>query len=302
MPTCPICSKEMQNINHNHLKAHNLTTKQFKELYPNVETHSQELREKNKQNSAKGKIGSRLCKSKQYNKRLEKYNLNPKRCLKCECAIPYDKRENKFCSNSCAATMNNKTRKVNYSEDALTKLRENALKNQAIISKKRVKGYAHKGKDCEICHKSFLIYWRTKNKKTCSDDCLKLLRGINNSKRDIKTFGNCGYYKGVYCASSWELAFLIYNLDLGKNIQRCDLYFSYIIEEEEKTYFPDFTIEDKIYEVKGRELDDVAFKTQAVVDAGYEIELIRKKEITPIIKFLKEKYGVKDLTELYDKK
>lgn len=57
-----------------------------------------------------------------------------------------------------------------------------------------------------------------------------------------------------------------------------------------------------IYEVKGRELEDVEIKTKAVIYAGYKIKLIRKKEIIPIIKSIKEKYGIKDITQLYDKK
>lgn len=37
----------------------------------------------------------------------EKYYNNPKYCLQCGKLIPYEKRENKFCSSSCAAVYNN---------------------------------------------------------------------------------------------------------------------------------------------------------------------------------------------------
>jgi len=38
----------------------------------------------------------------------------------------------------------------------------------------------------------------------------------------------------------------------------------------------------------------------AVINSGYKIEIVRKKEILPIIKFIKEKYKIKDITKLYD--
>lgn len=36
-----------------------------------------------------------------------KYELNPKRCKYCNEVIPYEKRQNDFCSHSCAASYNN---------------------------------------------------------------------------------------------------------------------------------------------------------------------------------------------------
>lgn len=47
-----------------------------------------------------------------YNKNLEKYLLNPKRCLRCLNPIDYDKRfDNIYCSHSCSATISNVNRK-----------------------------------------------------------------------------------------------------------------------------------------------------------------------------------------------
>ena len=42
----------------------------------------------------------------------EKYYENPKYCQHCGKIIPYEKRTNKFCSSSCAATYNNNNREV----------------------------------------------------------------------------------------------------------------------------------------------------------------------------------------------
>ncbi len=39
--------------------------------------------------------------------RRDKYEIAPKNCSHCGKHLPYEKRENKFCSRSCAATVNN---------------------------------------------------------------------------------------------------------------------------------------------------------------------------------------------------
>lgn len=38
----------------------------------------------------------------------QKYYTNPKICLNCQCVISYERKQNRFCSRSCAATYNNK--------------------------------------------------------------------------------------------------------------------------------------------------------------------------------------------------
>lgn len=55
----------------------------------------------------------RVCNLIEYNKSrlgtsIAKYNSSPKLCIVCNNIIPYEKRENKFCNSSCAATFNNK--------------------------------------------------------------------------------------------------------------------------------------------------------------------------------------------------
>lgn len=293
----------MKYINNSHLKSHNLTPTEFKAQYPNVESIAEDSRSRLSNNGGFGAEANKIACLKKTREKQISYLTNPKKCLKCSSIIPYDKRENKFCSHSCSASITNTVRKVEYSEEAKQKLKELA-KNMAGRNKgsyiKRNNPTIHTN-ICIICNSSFSTTYRNKIKKTCTSICKKKWHSLNNTRQN-KTFGKCGYYNGIYCGSSWELAFLIYNIDLGKDIRRCDLTFDYFMNEQERIYFPDFLMEEKIYEIKGRELDDVAFKTQAVIDAGYQIELIRKKEITPIIKFLKEKYKVRDLTELYDKK
>lgn len=43
-------------------------------------------------------------------KRRIEYESHPHLCLACSCSISYERRNNKFCSRSCAATYNNQKR------------------------------------------------------------------------------------------------------------------------------------------------------------------------------------------------
>lgn len=63
--------------------------------------------------------------------------------------------------------------------------------------------------------------------------------------------GKQGWYKGIYCDSSWELAFVYYHLENNLDIKRCTESRKYIYEGVEHTYIPDFVTKDGIIEIKG---------------------------------------------------
>lgn len=174
-----------------------------------------------------------------------------------------------------------------YSEKGMKNLRESGLKNSVDNFKKRV----YKTKvfilQCKVCEKEFIVNYKKKKHTTCSNECKNKAHAIFNFKQN-KTYAKSGYYQGVYCASSWELAFLVFNKDLGNNIRRCEKYFNYEINEEKHLYFPDFIMDDIIYEIKGRELEDVEIRAQAVRSSGVEIEIFRRKEIMPLIKYVQQ--------------
>ena len=280
---------------------------EFKNQFPNYETQSEEVKIKNIENrklAVKARVISVKAKAK---KRLEikvkNFLLLKKCCKQCSKLLAYKKEQGDFCNKSCATIHKNMNRIVIFTEKGKTKQKENGfkyLKNFLDYQKIRPKAHIY-DKVCEICKKDFQVTCQQKLNKTCSKECKSLLQSKVNH-RENNTYGKSGYYQGIYCASSWELAFLIYNKDLAKDIKRCDLTFNYVMKDIEHTYFPDFIMDNIIYEVKGRELEDVKFKTESVIKAGYKIEVIRRKEILPIIKEIKIKYKVKDITQLYDLK
>ena len=54
-----------------------------------------------------GFVAGRWFTEEQHRHALEKYDSNPKMCTCCDAVLSYDKRKNKFCSQSCAAKTNN---------------------------------------------------------------------------------------------------------------------------------------------------------------------------------------------------
>jgi predicted RNA-binding Zn-ribbon protein involved in translation (DUF1610 family) len=57
------------------------------------------------------------------------YDLNPKLCLHCGTAIPFEKRANKFCNSSCSATFNNTGKKHSEEHKAAISERMRGEKN-----------------------------------------------------------------------------------------------------------------------------------------------------------------------------
>lgn len=110
--------------------------------------------------------------------------------------------------------------------------------------------------------------------------------------------GKRGYYKGYYCQSSWELAYVIYNLDHNIYFIRNKKGFSYIIDNIERTYFPDFYLPDTdtYIEVKGYYDRKSKIKTQQFRG---NLQILQIKEMKPILDYCKNKYG-KDFTYLYE--
>lgn len=54
-----------------------------------------------------GAIASKAGTARLKQKRRNEYNKCPNRCKHCSIILPYEKKRNKFCSHSCAASFNN---------------------------------------------------------------------------------------------------------------------------------------------------------------------------------------------------
>ncbi len=108
-----------------------------------------------------------------------------------------------------------------------------------------------------------------------------------------------GYYKGIYCGSTYELCWVIYNLDHSIAFTR----FNKKLTLDGITYFPDFLLSDgkTIIETKGYELEDsVDKKTKVAEYYGYIVVVLRKNDLKYIFDYVSMKYNTKNYQSLYD--
>ena len=73
----------------------------------------------------------------------------------------------------------------------------------------------------------------------------------NGGYRQGSGRGKKGWYKGFFCDSSYELAFVIYCLEHNKTITRNLIRRKYIWEGRERNYIPDFFVDNEFIEIKG---------------------------------------------------
>jgi len=108
------------------------------------------------------------------------YNLNPNKCLNCDCNLSYDKRKNKYCSKSCGVSINNKNKlgkTKNLSNAGLEKIRKsNVERNYHIHGFTYNEYYDNPNKCCECGVK---LEFAKRNTKFCSKLCFNNFRRKN---------------------------------------------------------------------------------------------------------------------------
>jgi hypothetical protein len=111
--------------------------------------------------------------------------------------------------------------------------------------------------------------------------------------------GKSGWYKGFWCDSSWELAYVIYCLENHIRIQRNTKKFEYIFENKIYHYTPDYELNDQRYiEVKGYSNEKWPAKVEQF---PCQLTILGKKEMKPILQYVRNKYG-KDFIKMYEKR
>ena len=108
-----------------------------------------------------------------------------------------------------------------------------------------------------------------------------------------------GYYKGIYCGSTYELCWVIYSLDHNINFTR----FPGKLESNGIIYYPDFLLDDgkTIIETKGYEAQESVDKKSKVAESlGYRVEVLRKKDLEYAFKYIQKTYNTTKFFTLYD--
>jgi len=223
-------------------------------------------------------------------------------CNKCskvfeikEYNVESPKKEKYNCSVSCANT------RV-LSEETKNKIRNSLLiSEKAKISNKnrqnvssglRIERTTSKCLGCglDITHKI------NETKKYHLDCWRKNSGGVREGSSRSKH----GWYKGYWCDSSYELAWVIFQLDHNISFKRNTEGFNYVFENKNKKYYPDFIMEDGLYvEIKNYKSKLTDSKLNSF---PHKIIILYKEEIYQnVLPYVIENYG-KNFINLYDEK
>lgn len=110
-----------------------------------------------------------------------------------------------------------------------------------------------------------------------------------------------GYFKGLYCMSTWELAWVVYQIEHGKNPLQCKEKFSYIIDNKKHNYTPDFILDGVYYEIKNWHRPDTDAKINQFPKDKTLILIEGQEQNSIYIDYVKNKYGEKFWEILYEK-
>lgn len=154
---------------------------------------------------------------------------------------------------------------------------------------------------CPVCRKQFTT--RKKHKRFCSRKCqnegqkLGLFNGTKpmGGYRKGSGIGKSGWYKGIYCDSSWQLAYVIYHIDHGLNIARNKQKRSYIWNDEQHIYIPDFITDQGIIQIKGYKSE----QWNAKINQNKDIKVLYKQQIKLYLDYVVSQYG-KEFISLYE--
>ena len=143
--------------------------------------------------------------------------------------------------------------------------------------------------------------------KTCSKDCKNKLQSYTMSTKtrqgiqhtNVRGRYKFGTYKGIFCDSSWELAFVLYLLDHNIDFRRnTSESFQYVYEGKTHNFFPDFIIDGVYYEIKNYRSALTDAKV-ACFPKNLQLIVLYYSEVKQYLAYAISKYG-KNFFHLYD--
>lgn len=274
------------------------------ELIQLFKDYDYSLRKFDKSNNLSGNTLRRLFikRNIDYNKIKNEYLLQQKQleeskilyCENCGKVIDGSYGSGRFCNRHCATIYGN-THRPKRSAESKKKTSisvKNSIKCQ--IAAERSRKIYH----CKQCNKEFFIsdIRNISGRLYCSKECKhKYLSEHTGGYREGSGRGKQGWYKGIHCDSSWELAFLVYHLDHNLYIERCKEKRQYVWNNKQHTYYPDFITNDGIIEIKGYSTDQWKSKEEQNPD----VIVLYKDDMKLYLDYVTNTYGT-DFIKLYD--
>jgi hypothetical protein len=237
------------------------------------------------------------------NEKLKRLNENTiiKTCKVCNKEFTTINKDSMFCSISCSTTFYNKQFGSRLNDE--TKLKISKKLKEYYKTNKQYNETEKIIKICPICNKEFKVTNCYKNRIYCSKECynndktLKFRKKVSGGIRVGSGIGKHGWYKGYWCDSSWELAYVIYNLEHNIKFERNKIGFEYEYNKQKLKFYPDFVLNDGTYiEIKGI----MNNKNLAKINSfQYKLIVIDKDKIKKYLTYVIEKYG-NDFIKLYE--
>jgi hypothetical protein len=209
-----------------------------------------------------------------------------KNCPKCK--VEHSK-HGMFCSRSCANSRGPRTEEFKQLVRAKLKGVSPASKGKYLVE--RV------SRTCQSCSISFITKINSNN-LFCSPSCRPNIKG---GYREGSGRAKTGYFRGIYCGSTYELVWVIYRLDHNLPVTRFN---GFIVYGNNKKYYPDFIEDSIIHEMKGwpnTSIDPTLNEKElGAKKAGYQVRLYFREDLQKEFDWVKQNYIYKELFELYD--
>ena len=230
-----------------------------------------------------------------------------KKCENCSSLNDGNYGSGRFCSSNCSHAFSTKRKrkeinekiskqligKFTGSDNSFHKSNPNYTK---IIKEKNKKDQIIYVCICTKCETEFEVLDAKNKRRTCSTECAKNRKGTKcGGYRKGSGRGKCGWYKGYWCDSSYELAWIIFNIDHNIKFERNTKKFTYVFDGKEKKYIPDFILNQEYVEIKNYK----SAITDAKIDQfPLKIKILYKNDLKNIFEYVVNKYG-KDFIKLY---
>lgn len=205
------------------------------------------------------------------------------------------KKDRYFCSRKCSNVYASNVNK----DQRLKKLSLSMTGNPKVIEASKKAGLVMKkiseskkvDVECLYCKES--IKNASQKRKYHKECWTKISGGI----RKGSSRGKSGWYKGYWCDSSYELAYVIYNIDHNIVFERNLEGFEYVFKDKIRKFYPDFISEGSYVEIKNFRSEETNAK---ISQFPHQINIFYKEYVLEIfIPYVVLKYG-KDFIKLYE--
>ncbi len=220
-------------------------------------------------------------------------------CERCNSEHSGEYGSGRFCSRACANT------RV-FTTETIIKKKKSAKNSNAVKLANELQKKLKINKVCPMCFVNFQVHASKEDKIYCSRKCMlndtefKYRKKTPGGVREGSGRSKSGYYKGIFCSSTYELVYLIWCLDNSISINRCGFSIPYTHDGEQHLYFPDFISNGTILEIKGYHTDAVDAKQKAALDNGYKYQILYKLDLAAQFEYVSTTYGTRDYASLYD--